>query len=295
MAIKKEYALDIFAHKQRTVPWESLSRAVKKGNRRRLFKKYDLTVEDNHNFFANGILVHNCLWGGNAGYAWARKVVRQMDAADKKAKKSRASLVPLFAELVKIAGVGYEALDGIRVSELAAVANQLDAEGFHKEADDLDELLLSLAMKDDDTAEGEPVEDAQTAEEAPIEYSERDYSEEDMHDSNAYWHWQNMKEYEPEKATHNRLISEFVELFKGLGKTDIATIENHGDTAIIGSGPNAVEVSITLDKDGEELYRFIRHADGLESSVRAYFIFHQFDYDDIINTAIHLYVSPFKK
>ena len=28
-----------------------------------------------------------CLWGGDAGYAWARKVVKQMEAADKKAKK----------------------------------------------------------------------------------------------------------------------------------------------------------------------------------------------------------------
>ena len=27
------------------------------------------------------------LWGGDAGYSWAKKIVRQMDAADKKAKK----------------------------------------------------------------------------------------------------------------------------------------------------------------------------------------------------------------
>ena len=27
------------------------------------------------------------LWGGDPGYSWARKIVRQMDAADKKSKK----------------------------------------------------------------------------------------------------------------------------------------------------------------------------------------------------------------
>ena len=27
------------------------------------------------------------LWGGDAGYSWSRKIVKQIDAADKKAKK----------------------------------------------------------------------------------------------------------------------------------------------------------------------------------------------------------------
>lgn len=52
--------------------------------------RYNLEVEGNHNFIANGILVHNCLWGGDAGKAWAEKVVKQMDAADERAKKAAA-------------------------------------------------------------------------------------------------------------------------------------------------------------------------------------------------------------
>jgi intein/homing endonuclease len=46
--------------------------------------RYNLEIEDNHNYVANGVLVHNCLWGGDPGQSWANKVVRQMDAADKK-------------------------------------------------------------------------------------------------------------------------------------------------------------------------------------------------------------------
>jgi recombination protein RecA len=148
--LKKEYSLDVFTQEQNTIPWDDLGRAVKKANRRRLLKKYDLTVEDNHNFFANGILVHNCLWGGNPGYAWARKVVRQMDAADAKAKKkkrARASLIPVFAEIVKIAGASADTLLGIRFTELVAVANELDAAGLHREADEVDGLLVSLAAR----------------------------------------------------------------------------------------------------------------------------------------------------
>ena len=34
---------------------------------------YDITVEDNHNFFANGILVHNCLGGVYAGDYWENR------------------------------------------------------------------------------------------------------------------------------------------------------------------------------------------------------------------------------
>jgi len=51
--------------------------------------RYNIEVEGNHNFIANGILVHNCLWGGDPGYSWAKKVVKQMEAADEKAKKKK--------------------------------------------------------------------------------------------------------------------------------------------------------------------------------------------------------------
>lgn len=50
-------------------------------------KKYNITVANNNNYIANGILVHNCLWGGDPGYRWAKKVVGQMEKADEKAKK----------------------------------------------------------------------------------------------------------------------------------------------------------------------------------------------------------------
>lgn len=47
-------------------------------------KKYNFTVEDNNNYFANGMLVHNCLWGGHEGWSWSQKIVDKMDAIDEK-------------------------------------------------------------------------------------------------------------------------------------------------------------------------------------------------------------------
>lgn len=35
------------------------------------------------------------IWGGNPGYAWARKVVKQMDAADRKAKQASSPVLQL--------------------------------------------------------------------------------------------------------------------------------------------------------------------------------------------------------
>lgn len=87
------------------------------------------------------------LWGGAPGYAWARKVVRQMDAADKKSKKSRASLIPIFAEIIKVAGVDADALDGIRPIEMAELAGMLDDAGLHSEADAVDAMLSKLAAE----------------------------------------------------------------------------------------------------------------------------------------------------
>lgn len=101
------------------------------------------------------------LWGGNAGYAWARKVVRQMNAADEKAKskkKSRASLMPFFEQIVRLAGVTPEALNGIRMIELVELAGTLDAAGLYSEADALDSMLYKMAA-DFDTQEGDPLTD----------------------------------------------------------------------------------------------------------------------------------------
>ena len=89
------------------------------------------------------------IWGGNPGYAWARKIVRQMDAADEKAKKkkksARASLLPVFEEIIRTAGVNEEALDGIRPSELVALAGIFDEAGLYSEADALDAMLQKIA------------------------------------------------------------------------------------------------------------------------------------------------------
>jgi len=94
------------------------------------------------------------LWGSHAGYAWARKIVRQMDAADEKAKKkkksARASLLPVFEEIIRTAGVNEEALDGIRPSELAALAGIFDEAGLYSEADALDTMLQKVASESQD-------------------------------------------------------------------------------------------------------------------------------------------------
>lgn len=50
--------------------------------RKRYLKRYDITVDGLHSFVANGVVVHNCLWGGDPGWAWAKKVVKQMEAAE---------------------------------------------------------------------------------------------------------------------------------------------------------------------------------------------------------------------
>jgi len=41
-------------------------------------KKYNITVKDNHNYFANGMLVHNCAWGGDEGKTWCNKIYNQI-------------------------------------------------------------------------------------------------------------------------------------------------------------------------------------------------------------------------
>ena len=41
-------------------------------------KKYNITVKDNHNYFANGMLVHNCAWGGDEGKTWSNKIYNQI-------------------------------------------------------------------------------------------------------------------------------------------------------------------------------------------------------------------------
>lgn len=40
--------------------------------------RYDLTIEGTHNFIANSVIVHNCLWGGNAGESWSKQKWEQI-------------------------------------------------------------------------------------------------------------------------------------------------------------------------------------------------------------------------
>ena len=92
--------------------------------------------------------IAGAIWGGQPGYAWARKIVRQMDAADvkaKKKKKARATLLPLFEGIVRLAGADTETLSELRSTELAALAERLDAEGLFAEADALDAELARRA------------------------------------------------------------------------------------------------------------------------------------------------------
>ena len=92
--------------------------------------------------------IAGAIWGGQPGYAWARKIVRQMDAADaksKKKKKARATLLPLFEGIVRLAGADAETLSELRSTELAALAERLDTEGLFAEADALDAELARRA------------------------------------------------------------------------------------------------------------------------------------------------------
>jgi len=127
--------------------------------------------------------IAGAVWGGQPGYAWARKIVRQMDAADEKAKKkkkkARAALIPIFEQIVRTAGVVEEALDGIRPAELVILAGIFDAAGLYSEADALDAMLQKIA--NDGTDEGDPVTDDPTDEGDPVDDEHyRDYSEEGM-------------------------------------------------------------------------------------------------------------------
>lgn len=51
-------------------------------NKKKHSKKYNFTVEDNNNYFANGMLVHNCLWGGDEGWSWSQRLVNKMEDID---------------------------------------------------------------------------------------------------------------------------------------------------------------------------------------------------------------------
>ena len=81
-------------------------------------------------------------WGGDAGYAWARKVVKQMDAADKKAQALRA-----YSEALN---VSYDIPDGLTLGRpfktlsLGQVSSRMNGENVGKE---ISESMLSEMIR----------------------------------------------------------------------------------------------------------------------------------------------------
>jgi len=76
-------------------------------------------------------------WGGDAGFAWARKVVRQMDAADKKTQALRA-----YGEAIQLSEApSYDVPDGLTIGRpfktlsLGQVSSRMSGEAIGKEID----------------------------------------------------------------------------------------------------------------------------------------------------------------
>jgi phage I-like protein len=76
-------------------------------------------------------------WGGDAGYAWARKVVKQMDSADKKSQSLRA-----YGEALQLSEApSYDVPDGLTIGRpfktlsLGQVSSRMSGEAIGKEID----------------------------------------------------------------------------------------------------------------------------------------------------------------
>lgn len=76
-------------------------------------------------------------WGGDAGFAWARKVVRQMDSADNKAQSLRA-----YGEAIQLSEApSYDVPDGLTIGKpfktlsLGQVSSRMSGEAIGKEID----------------------------------------------------------------------------------------------------------------------------------------------------------------
>jgi phage I-like protein len=76
-------------------------------------------------------------WGGDAGYAWARKVVKQMDSADKKSQSLRA-----YGEALQLSEApSYDVPDGLTIGRpfktlsLGQVSSRMSGESIGKEID----------------------------------------------------------------------------------------------------------------------------------------------------------------
>jgi hypothetical protein len=137
------------------------------------------------------------LWGGGPGYAWARKIVNQMNAADAKARtKKKAARDSVVVGVIKTAQLNCLPLD-IRASELHMLAKLADLSGQTQLADYFDNLLLNgrYASEDLDDQDDMPDEvdevdesDLRTDEDDAIfddQPSGRDHSEEAYYEDQA--------------------------------------------------------------------------------------------------------------
>jgi len=82
----------------------------------KISKKYDLSIEDNHNYFASGILVHNCSMYRN--YAHARSISGNDHPSRHFVKSIHASIKHLIPERWRICGENMFALHSIYYTEL---------------------------------------------------------------------------------------------------------------------------------------------------------------------------------
>lgn len=96
-------------------------------------------------------------WGGDAGYAWARKVVKQMDSADKKTQALRA-----YGEAVQLSEApSYEVPDGLTIGKpfktlsLGQVSSRMSGEKIGK-AIDL-EMLQEMLRVYEERKDADPV------------------------------------------------------------------------------------------------------------------------------------------
>jgi len=92
-------------------------------------------------------------WGGDAGYAWARKVVKQMDTADEKAQALRA-----YSEALNVA---YDIPDGLTLGRpfktlsLGQVSSRMNGENVGKEINN--EMLTEMVRVFKERRESDPV------------------------------------------------------------------------------------------------------------------------------------------
>ena len=68
--------------------------------RLRYLKRYDITVSNTHSFVANGIVVHNCLWGGDPGKSWANRKSKQLEREKSPLQKSLQQILDIRREKI---------------------------------------------------------------------------------------------------------------------------------------------------------------------------------------------------